>query len=387
MPRRSFGHIRKLPSGRYQASYIGPDGHRHLRPGGTVRNKLTAEAWLAEEERVIERGEWEPPDQRERKTEGSLKPLGEYIEDNISTRLHRPSRAIREISAQNYRTILRNTLDGTALASTPIASITTADVSSWFHSLDPSKSRRNVESYAVIKSALGDAVRDGLIPSNPCTLRYVSRTPPRHQGVALTPEQIAAYLNAIHPRYRMLVEVIIACALRSGEARALRIRDVAEDGSVVTIARAVVELSAGGKKRLIYGPPKTAAGKRSIAVPSSTAESLKTWRKSRLDETGDEDALLFTGTRLGHIPAASLRTAHLQACKKIGLNGVTIHDLRRTGATLAAQAGATVKELMRRLGHTKPDVAMIYQIADEQRDRALADRIELKIHPPSQETP
>jgi integrase len=50
-----------------------------------------------------------------------------------------------------------------------------------------------------------------------------------------------------------------------------------------------------------------------------------------------------------------------------------VHDLRAVGATYAAQAGATTKELMARLGHTTPRMAMKYQMASEARDEALAE--------------
>ena len=43
------------------------------------------------------------------------------------------------------------------------------------------------------------------------------------------------------------------------------------------------------------------------------------------------------------------------------------------GATLAAQAGATTKELMSRLGHTTPGMAMRYQIAAQERDAKIAE--------------
>jgi hypothetical protein len=46
---RAFGWVRKLPSKRYQASYLGPDGQRHLNPGGTFTAKIDAEGWLARE--------------------------------------------------------------------------------------------------------------------------------------------------------------------------------------------------------------------------------------------------------------------------------------------------------------------------------------------------
>ena len=46
--RRQFGYIRKLPSGRWHASYIGPDLVRHAAPF-TFHAKLDAEAWLLAE--------------------------------------------------------------------------------------------------------------------------------------------------------------------------------------------------------------------------------------------------------------------------------------------------------------------------------------------------
>ena len=60
------------------------------------------------------------------------------------------------------------------------------------------------------------------------------------------------------------------------------------------------------------------------------------------------------------------------AVAAIGLKGFTFHGLWGVSATLAARQGATTKELMRRLGHRTPDMAMRYQRAESERDRALA---------------
>ena len=51
---RGWVHIRKLPSKRFQASYIGPDLRRHTAPN-TFTVKLNAEGWLANERQLIER--------------------------------------------------------------------------------------------------------------------------------------------------------------------------------------------------------------------------------------------------------------------------------------------------------------------------------------------
>ncbi|WP_233498853.1 site-specific integrase [Blastococcus sp. TF02A-26] len=50
----------------------------------------------------------------------------------------------------------------------------------------------------------------------------------------------------------------------------------------------------------------------------------------------------------------------------------TFHDLRAFSATAAARQGATVKELMHRLGHSSVAAAMKYQRAEAERDRSLA---------------
>ena len=61
MTRRAFGTLRQLPSKRWQASYVGPDGRRHL-AHSTFRNKGDAEAWLNSEEVLIDRATWTPPE-------------------------------------------------------------------------------------------------------------------------------------------------------------------------------------------------------------------------------------------------------------------------------------------------------------------------------------
>jgi integrase len=69
---------------------------------------------------------------------------------------------------------------------------------------------------------------------------------------------------------------------------------------------------------------------------------------------------------------ASLYKAWTEATKAEGLTGLHFHDLRHTGATLAAHTGATTKELMARLGHVSADAAPRYQHATGERDAAIA---------------
>ena len=65
----------------------------------------------------------------------------------------------------------------------------------------------------------------------------------------------------------------------------------------------------------------------------------------------------------------------LPAIKAAGLSGLHFHDLRHTGNTLAAVAGATLRELMDRMGHDSERAAMIYLHGSEARQHEIADTL------------
>jgi integrase len=85
-----------------------------------------------------------------------------------------------------------------------------------------------------------------------------------------------------------------------------------------------------------------------------------------------DDALVFGTVTGNYLSSANWGSTFRRARTKAGRDDLRFHDLRHLGATLAAQSGATLKELMGRLGHSTPDAAMIYQHAAQERDRAIA---------------
>jgi len=84
------------------------------------------------------------------------------------------------------------------------------------------------------------------------------------------------------------------------------------------------------------------------------------------------DGFVFPGTKDQPFRHGSLYTAWRRATKAVGVDELHFHDLRHTGATLAATAGATTRELMARMGHASPRAALIYQHATQERDQAIA---------------
>jgi integrase len=88
-------------------------------------------------------------------------------------------------------------------------------------------------------------------------------------------------------------------------------------------------------------------------------------------ESGD-DGLLFVGPLGGRLRRSNFRDLWLVALKDAGIDELHLHDLRHTGNMLAAATGASLRELMQRMGHSSSRAAMIYQHASRDRDEAIA---------------
>ena len=63
----------------------------------------------------------------------------------------------------------------------------------------------------------------------------------------------------------------------------------------------------------------------------------------------------------------------------MGKVGLHFHDLRHSGNTLAAQSGASTRDLMARMGHDSMNAAIIYQHAPLQADRAIANALDAQL--------
>ena len=228
--RRGFGQIRKLPSGRWQARYTGPDTALH-NANTTFDLKKSAEKWLGTEQDLIADGRLTPPARRKAEMIAAAKAaedaltVGQYVEQIIQRRENRSRRPIVPTTADTYRKDWR--LRGADLDAVPLADLTPAQVSSWWHALPASSRTSNVRCYDLLKSVLADAVEDELIEKNPCRVKGAGKPPSGRKGVALTVPEVLAYLAAVPEHYRLPLMIPAWCGLRSGEVRGLRRRDVA----------------------------------------------------------------------------------------------------------------------------------------------------------------
>jgi integrase len=84
---------------------------------------------------------------------------------------------------------------------------------------------------------------------------------------------------------------------------------------------------------------------------------------------------MFPAASGGHMARSSMLRVFGPARRKAGRPDLRFHDLRHTGAVLAAATGATLAELMARLGHSTVSAAMRYQHAAADRDKAIAEAL------------
>ena len=350
--RRRFGYVRKLPSGRYQASFVGPSGLRQSAPG-TFKTKTDADRWLAAAEADISRGTWLAEDL-------GRESFGNYARAWLRDHPKMGPR-YRETCERNLRLHLA------PLHDVPLRALTSAVVREWYASAQRGSGGQTsiMQAYRFLRAVLNTAVRDGAIVKNPCQIPGAGSDRAKERPIA-TPAEVVALLESITPRYRAAVLLAAWCGLRRGEVLGLRPADVDLVAGTVTVRRNRVELLENNRAAF-DAEPKTDAGRRTVVIPPHVmpvlAEHMATW-------AGPDRA--FVGRDGRPMRGDAIRQAFDRARRKAGMPGFRFHDLRHTGQTLAAATGATVKDLMRRLGHASPVASYRYLHAVDGRDAEIA---------------
>lgn len=119
--------------------------------------------------------------------------------------------------------------------------------------------------------------------------------------------------------------------------------------------------------------PKSAASVRTVVLPDPLRDALVVHLSDFV--AGGSDALVFAIAN-GTVPARSNLTEMLhRATMAAGVPRMRFHDLRHCAQVLAAESGATLAELMARMGHATPDAAQIYMHVRAGRDNVIADSL------------
>lgn len=378
--RRGFGKLRKLPSGRWQASYVGPDATRHAAPT-TFQRKMDAEGWLRDERRLVESDAWTTPAARARAKHATAGTLAEYAPRWLEAHRRPDGEPLKERTREHYGKLLASRILPD-LGAMPLHAITEDVLTEWRESL-PATPVANAHAYALLRGILKAAARrDKRI--TPPSIPGAAHARTAHKAEPVTQAELATIVANMPERHRLAVLLMAWCALRFGEVTELRRQDVDLRRGVLRIRRGVVLV--GGERKVTT--PKSEAGVRDLPLPPHLVPLVR----AHLDAYAQPgpSGLLFPAKHGGHLSQSTLNgkparrriiggrivnessSGFCRAREAAGRPDLHLHDLRHSGLTWAAQTGATTAEIMAWGGHSTPAAAQRYQHAARDRAKALA---------------
>jgi integrase len=319
--------------------------------------------------------------------------FGEYAQAWLVGRKVR-GRALADRTRDGYQDLLDAHILPT-FSALPLTSITSEMVDHWYELCAVGRPTTQARAYSLLRTILGTAVDRNLIEvANPAKIRGGGSADRAKKVKPASLAELEALAAAMPDRHRLMVMLASWCALRFGELAELRRGDIDTKAAVVRVRRGVVRTrdeDDDGNRRIVtkVKSPKSDAGVRDVAIPPHLLPMV---REHLLQHAAPgRDGLLFPGADGEHIAPSSLYGKVMLTDKQgkvtrkgwgfyearhvAGRDDLRFHDLRHTGAVLAAQTGATLAELMGRLGHSTPSAALRYQHAAAERDQEIARRL------------
>ena len=330
---------------RYRVLYRRPNNTQTQKRGFVT--KRSAELFLAEVEVSKSRGSYIDPSK-------SRVILSVWIDDWMQTRSD-----WKPTSRERVRGIVELHVKP-KLGDLPLGDLSHVTIQQWAGSLSgdmaPASVRRVVN---VLSGALQLAVADGRLPANPARNLKLPKSATLARRY-LTHEQVRALATAVDKqgdRFKggenglgLAVLVLAYCGLRWGELSGLRVGDIDFDRGRLQIQHTVVELD--GVQ--IESSPKSYEA-RSIPVPATVLARIR----AHVADKNAADPVFAAPKSGGWLRNRSFRRGWFDAAAtRVGLVGLTPHEMRHTAASLAISAGANVKAVQRMLGHASASVTL-----------------------------
>ncbi|MHB8334201.1 MAG: site-specific integrase [Acidimicrobiales bacterium] len=232
--------------------------------------------------------------------------------------------------------------------------------------------------HAVIRRALRQGVRWGLISTNPA----INASPPRLVKTDLSPpdvDQVGHLLQRASiddPDLGRFLHVAASTGARRGEICALHWTNLDLSRQTLTIEHSIIEVPGGLKEK----DTKTHANRR-IALDERTIEVFEDLRRAAIERatrtglTIDDNSYVFSHEPNGAIPwNPSNVTRRFQVLRhSLGYDNMRLHDLRHFTATRLMAAGVPVRTVSGRLGHANPSTTLsVYSHFVEASDQIAA---------------
>lgn len=332
-----------------------------------IRGEAAAKAQKAEVEKDTADGVARDP-------RAGARVLNDYFETWLGSRLVK-GRPLRQSTRDGYERLWARTIKPT-LGARKLNAVRPEAVREWHGAVAASASQdQAAKAYRLLHAVFATAEADDLIRANPCRIKGAGQEQHDERPLVET-DAVYELADAIDVRYRALVLVVGFGSLRTGEALGLRRSDVDLLHRDIHVRGQAQELR-GGRKVLDHA--KNDAGRRTVTIPKVVVDALDEHLRNFTDV--EATAPVFTGPNGRPVLRREVSAAWKAAKKKAGVAAnVRLYDLRHHAATWAAhKPGITTKELMARIGHSSWKAALVYQHAAADRDRELADWMDVEL--------
>ncbi len=275
---------------------------------------------------------------------------------------------------ESYRRNVRLHVAGRPIGRRQLQQVEPSDLNALYAALlagDPEHRPLSARSVAYIATILHRAFRDAVrwqaLVRNPADSADPPRPGSRPEMQTWSGAELRRFLDHVDgDRLAGAWWVLANTGMRRGEVLGLRWADVDLDAALLRITRTLIttDVQRKGSPGMAWGTPKTAKGRRTVALDPGTVAALRQHRARQLQERlalgqgyADED-LVVAGPdgRPLHPKAISYQFA--RAAKLAGLPAIRLHDLRHTHATLALRAGVHPRVVQERLGHANVSITL-----------------------------
>ncbi len=223
----------------------------------------------------------------------------------------------------------------------------------------PGLDRRTVNYiHTILHRAFKDAVRWSRLARNPADAADPPRGGAKSDGVhAWDSTMLRSFLAASresNDRLHALWVLLATTGMRRGEALGVRWSDVDLDAGRLRVVQTITQV----RSKVTVGEPKTAKGRRSIALDDGTVGVIRAHRKLMLEERllvgpdFNDEGLVFHHPDGSCLRPEAVSAQFLRRVKSAGLPRLTLHGLRHTWATLALEQGIHPRVVQERLGHS-----------------------------------
>ncbi len=233
--------------------------------------------------------------------------------------------------------------------------------------------------HGILRSALQDAVRSGIIGRNPCVGTMLPRRYQKEMQV-LTETQVTQFLIAAeNSRYKALYHLAITTGMRYSELIGLKWTDVDWEKRTIKIQRQLQYLPHKGYK---FTEPKTRSGTRTIMIGETTLKILNEHHKKYAHKDQSGENLVFINGIGTQIYFKRFYKDFKRVLRNAELPEIRFHDLRHTAATLMISNGIPVLIVSKILGHSQPSVTMnVYAHASVEMQSEAAKLMENLVTP------